>query len=153
VITEVVEPHSGSSALIADLLQFPGEVAGLITDGVFHGALGVLTSVASHCPSLGFRAVGRGYAARWSTNQRCELEQSLELLTTAITETTTSKWVKEVQCMEREVTRGGGGVHSAEAEPSAAPADSTLDEGNPPVDLGTRLPLPTSSANADEVPQ
>jgi hypothetical protein len=35
---EVLGPHSGSSALVADLSQIWGEVAGLITAGVFHMA-------------------------------------------------------------------------------------------------------------------
>jgi hypothetical protein len=47
------------STLIADLSQIPGELADLITDGVFHGASGVLMSVVLHYPTLDFGAVGR----------------------------------------------------------------------------------------------
>jgi hypothetical protein len=47
VVTEVLGPRPRSSALPADLLEILGEVVGLITDGVFHGASGVLTPVAS----------------------------------------------------------------------------------------------------------
>jgi hypothetical protein len=40
MVTEVLRLRLGLSALVANLSQIPGEVAGFITDGVFHGALG-----------------------------------------------------------------------------------------------------------------
>jgi hypothetical protein len=52
--------RASSDALVADLSQIPGEVAELITDGVFHGASGVLTSVASHYLTLDLGAAGKG---------------------------------------------------------------------------------------------
>jgi hypothetical protein len=55
MVMEVLELRLGSSALAADLFEIPGEVAGLITDTVFHGALGVLTLVASHYRTLVLR--------------------------------------------------------------------------------------------------
>jgi hypothetical protein len=73
VVTEVLGPHLGSSALVADLSQILGEVAGLIINRVFHGASGVLTSVALHYPTLDFGVVRRGYATWWSADQLCEL--------------------------------------------------------------------------------
>jgi hypothetical protein len=97
-------------------------VARLITDEVFHGASGVLTLVASYYSTLDFRAVGRGYAARSSADQLCQLEQSLEPVTTAIAEMTTAEWVKEARRVEREVTRGGGSVQSTEAIPERYPS-------------------------------
>jgi hypothetical protein len=90
VVTKVLGPRLGSSALVADLSQIPGEVAGLITDGVFHSTSGVLTSVVSHYPNLDFGAIRRGYATGWSANQLYELRQSLEPIATAIAETTTA---------------------------------------------------------------
>jgi hypothetical protein len=137
VVAEVLGPRPGSTALVADLSEIPGEVVGLITDGVFHDASGVLTSVALHDPTLDFGAVRRGYTTWWST--------------TTIAEKSTAEWVKEARCMEREVTRGGGGVHSAETRLSAAPAELDLDPGDPPVNPTTRLLSSTSSADADEV--
>jgi hypothetical protein len=110
VITEVLGSRPGSSVLVADLSEVPSEVAGLITDGVFHGASRVLTLVASHYPALDFGAVRRGYAAGWSADQLYELGQSLEPVAMAIAETTTAEWVKEARRVEWEVTRGGGGV-------------------------------------------
>jgi hypothetical protein len=40
-----LHPNLGLSALAADLSVIPGEVSGLMTDGVFHWASGMLTSV------------------------------------------------------------------------------------------------------------
>jgi hypothetical protein len=73
VIMEVLGPHPGLSALVTDLLEIPGEVMGLVTDGVFHVASGVLTSMASHYPTLNFEAVRRGYATGWSADRLREL--------------------------------------------------------------------------------
>jgi hypothetical protein len=57
VVTDVLILRPRSSMLAANLSEIPDEVAGLITDGV---ALGVLTKVASHYPTLDFEAIGRG---------------------------------------------------------------------------------------------
>jgi hypothetical protein len=88
------------SALEADVSEIPGKVAGLITDGVFHGASRVLMSVVSHYPTLDFEAVRRVYTVRWSTDQLCELGQSLVPVTSTIAEATITEWVKEARRME-----------------------------------------------------
>jgi hypothetical protein len=88
VITEVLRPRPGSSALVTDLLLILEVVAGLISDGVFHGASRVLTLLASHKPPLDFGAVRRGCTARWSADQLCELGQSLEPVAAAIAKMT-----------------------------------------------------------------
>jgi hypothetical protein len=90
VVMEVLGPRPGSSALAADLSEIPGKVAGHITDGVFHGASGVLTSVSLHYPTLHFEAVGR---ARWSADRLRELGQSLVPAAMSIEEVTTAEWV------------------------------------------------------------
>jgi hypothetical protein len=153
VVTEVLRPRSGSSGLVADLSQILGEVAGLISDGVFHGTSGGLTSVASHYPTLDFGVVGRGYAVGLFADQLCELGQSLVPVATAIIETTTVEWVKEARCMEREAIRGLGGVQSTEAGSSTIQVEPALDQGNPPVNPATQLLSSASSSNADETPQ
>jgi hypothetical protein len=109
--------------------------------------------VASHYPTLDFGAVARGYTAGWSTGQLCELGWSLEPVAIAVAEVTTVEWVKEARRVEREATRGRGGVQSAEAGPSAAPAEPHLDQGDPLVGPATRLLSSVSSANTDEAPQ
>jgi hypothetical protein len=82
----------------------------LITDGVFHGASGVLMSVASHLLTLDSEAVGRGYAAWWSADQLCELCPSLVPVAMAIMEVATAEWVKEACRVEREATLGRGSI-------------------------------------------
>jgi hypothetical protein len=73
--SNVLEEELGQlrSALAADLSGIRGEVMGLVTDGVFHGASGVLTSVVSHYLTLDFEAVRRGYASGWSADRLCKL--------------------------------------------------------------------------------
>ena len=44
------------------LVEVPDEVWALITDGMFYGMSGVLTSVATHHPDLDFAAIYSGYA-------------------------------------------------------------------------------------------
>ena len=44
------------------LAEVPDEVWALISDGMFYGTSGVLTSVATHHPDLDFAAIYRGYA-------------------------------------------------------------------------------------------
>jgi hypothetical protein len=88
VVTEVLGPRPGSSTLDANLSEIP--------NGVFHGASGVLTSVALHHPTLDFEAEWRGYTTGWSADQLRELGQSLVPIATAIAEATTAEWVKDV---------------------------------------------------------
>jgi hypothetical protein len=152
---EILELHSdlGLSALVANLFIIPGEVSGLIIDRVFHGASGVLMSVASHYPDLEFGPVGRSYTAGCSSNQICELGRSLELIAMAIAEMITTEWVKEPRLVEREATLGEDGTQATEAGSSAAPTTPGLDQGSSLVEPAT-WPLPsTSSADADRAPQ
>ena len=44
------------------LAEVPNEVWVLISDGMFYGTSGVLTSGAMHHPDLDFTAICRGYA-------------------------------------------------------------------------------------------
>jgi hypothetical protein len=148
--TEVLRPRLGSSVLVTDLSEIPGEVAGLITDGVFHGASGVLMSVASYHQTLNFEAVRRGYAVGWPADQLRELGQSLVPVAMVIEEATTVEWVKKACCTEREATLARGSIQSTEAESSAVPTRPAPDHGNPPINPAMRLRPSTSSANADK---
>jgi hypothetical protein len=139
----------GLSALATNLSVIPGELSGLITDGVFHGASGVLTSVASHYPDLDFGRVRRSYAAEWSSNQICKLSWSLEPIAMAIAETVTTEWVKEARRVEREATLGEESTQAMEARSSTAPTTPGPDQGTSSAEPAMR-PLPsTSSADAD----
>ena len=58
-------------------MEVPNEVWTLISDGMFYGTLGVLTSVATHHPELDFTAIYRGYADGWSLDAIHALGESL----------------------------------------------------------------------------
>ena len=59
-------PSTSTPAI--QLVKVPNEVWVLISDGMFYGTSGVLTSVAKHHPDLGFATIYRGYADGWSTD-------------------------------------------------------------------------------------
>ena len=51
-----------TSLPVVQLAVVPNKVRALISDGMFYGTSGVLTSVATHQPDLYFAAICRGYA-------------------------------------------------------------------------------------------
>ena len=59
------------------LAEVPNEVWALISDGMFYGTSGVLTSVVTHYLDLDFVAIYRGYADGWSTDEIHALGESL----------------------------------------------------------------------------
>ena len=69
VVSEVFGSGLSTSMPAVQLEEVPNEVWALISDGMFYGTSGVLTSMATHYPDLDFAAIYRGYADRWSTNE------------------------------------------------------------------------------------
>ena len=59
------------------LVEVLDKVRALITDGMFYGMLGVLTSVATHHSNLDFTAICSGYADGWSLEAMHALRESL----------------------------------------------------------------------------
>ena len=68
-------PSTSTPAI--QLVKVPNEVRALISDGMFYGMSGVLTSVAMHHPDLDFTAIYRGYADGWSADAIHALGESL----------------------------------------------------------------------------
>ena len=66
-----------TSTPVVQLAEVPNEVWTLISDGMFYGTTGVLTSVVTHHPNLDFMAIYRGYADGWSTDEIHALGESL----------------------------------------------------------------------------
>ena len=66
-----------TSMPVVQLAEVPNEVRALISDGMFYGTSGVLTSVATHHPDLDFVAVSRGYADGWSADEIHAMGESL----------------------------------------------------------------------------
>lgn len=69
VITEVFGSGLSTSVPVVQLAEILEEVRVLIFDGIFYGATGVLTSVATHYPTLDFVDTYRGYASGWSMDK------------------------------------------------------------------------------------
>jgi hypothetical protein len=89
----------------------------------------------------------------WATDQLRELRESLVPVATAITEVTTTEWVKTARDAEKEATLGSSGVQATEVESRATPTVLSPDQEAPSFDPVAR-PLPSMlSANADRVPQ
>ena len=66
-----------TSTPAVQLAEVPNEVRAFISDGMFYGTSGVLTSVATHYPDLDFASICRGYADGWSTDEIHALGESL----------------------------------------------------------------------------
>ena len=74
-------------------MEVPNEVRALISDGMFYGTLGVLTSVAMHHPDLDFAAICRGYADGWSADAIHALEESLVPYAQMVAKQVSVQWV------------------------------------------------------------
>ena len=61
VVSEVFGSASSTSMPAVQLVDIPNEVRVLISDGMFYGTLGVLTSVVTHYLDLDFIAIYRWY--------------------------------------------------------------------------------------------
>ena len=61
VVSEVFGSAPSTSTPAIQLAEVPNEVQALISDRMFYGILGVLTSVEMHHPDLDFAAIYRGY--------------------------------------------------------------------------------------------
>ena len=66
-----------TSTPVVQLAEVPNEVRALISDGMFYGTSGVLTSMATHYLDLDFIAIYSGYVDGWSVEQIHALGESL----------------------------------------------------------------------------
>ena len=77
VVSELFGLGPSTSTPVVQLTEVPNEVWALISDGMFYGTSGVLTSVVTDHPNLDFMAICRGYINGWSTNEIHALGESL----------------------------------------------------------------------------
>ena len=77
VIFKVFGLGPSTSTPTVQLAVVPNEVWTLISDGMFYGTSGVLTSVATHHPDLDFVAIYRGCIDGWSADDIHALWESL----------------------------------------------------------------------------
>ena len=66
-----------TSTPAVQLAEVPNKVRALISNDMFYGMLGVLTSVATHHPGLDFTTICRGYANGLSADAIHALRESL----------------------------------------------------------------------------
>ena len=97
VIFEVFGSAPSTSTPAVQLTEVPNEVQALISDGMFYGTLGVLTSVATHHPDLDFMAIYRGYTDGWSADEIHALGESLVPYAQMVAEQVTAQWVMEAR--------------------------------------------------------
>lgn len=79
VIAEVFGPGPSTNAPAIQLTEISDEVRALISEGVLYEASGVLTSMATHHPTLDFTAICGGYTDGWSADEIQALGESLVL--------------------------------------------------------------------------
>ena len=77
VVSKVFLSAPSTSTPAIQLAEVPNKVQALISDEMFYGTSGVLTSVATHHPDLDFATIYRGYADGWSTDAIHVLGESL----------------------------------------------------------------------------
>ena len=97
VVEEVFGSAPSTSALAIQLAEVPDEVWTLITHGLFYGASGVLTLVATYHPDLDFAAIYSGYADGRSTEDIQMLGESLLPHARLVAEQVSAQWVVEAR--------------------------------------------------------
>ena len=86
VVSAVFGSAPSNSTPAIQLVEVSNEVRALISDGMFYGTLGVLTSVETHHPDLDFAAIYRGYTDGWSADAIHALGESLVPYTQMVAE-------------------------------------------------------------------
>jgi len=76
-------------------VEVTNEVRALISDRMFYGMSGVLTSVATHHLGLDFTAIYRGYADGWSVDAIHALGESLVPCAQMVAEQVSMQWAME----------------------------------------------------------
>ena len=86
VVSKVFKSVPSTSTPTIQLAEVPNKVQTLISDGMFYGMLGVLTSVVTHHLDLDFAAIYRGYTDGWSADAIHALGESLVPYTQMVAE-------------------------------------------------------------------
>ena len=77
IVSKIFGSAPSTSAPAVQLAEVPDVVWDLITSGLFYGAWGVLTSVATYHPNLDFATIYNGYADGLSTEDIQSIGESL----------------------------------------------------------------------------
>ena len=98
-VSEIFGSAPSTSAPAVQLAKVPDAVKDLIRSGLFYGASGVLTSVATHHPNLHFAAIYSGYAEGLSMEDIQSIGESLLPHARSVSEQVSAEWVMDV-CRE-----------------------------------------------------
>ena len=105
----------------------------VITSGLFYGASGVLTSVATYHPNLDFATICSGYADGLSTEDIQTLEESLLPHTRLVAEQVSTQWVMDVHREDM--------ARSMHGEDIAQPTDGMEPRSGVDVALASTKPI------------
>ena len=95
IISKVFRSAPNTSAPAIRLAEVLDEVRALITEGLFYGTSGALTSVAMYHPDLDFATICSGYADGWSTEDIQSLGESLLPHAKLVVEQVSAQWVMD----------------------------------------------------------
>jgi len=147
VVSEVFGSVPSTNMPAIQLVLVPNEVRVLISDGMFYGTLGVLTSVAMHHPDLDFAAIYRGYINGWSADAIHALGESLVPYVQMVAEQVSAQWMMEARhssmaegVHQEDVIQPTDGVETG-SEASIVPPPTELNvipsEGEQPLSSST----------------
>ena len=94
---EIFGSAPSTSAPAIRLAKVSDEVRALITDGLFYGTSGVLTSVAMYHSNLDFATICSGYADGLSTEDIQSLGESLLPHARLVAEQVSAQWVMDAR--------------------------------------------------------
>ena len=136
-----------TSAPAVQLVEVLDAVQDLIMSGLFYGASGVLTSVATHHLNLDFATIYSGYVEGLSTEDIQSIGESLLPHARSVADQVSAQWVMDVRREDmarsmrgEDVAQPTGGTEPG-SEVDIAPAST---EPNV-VPLGSEQPVPSSA--------
>ena len=97
IVSEVFELAPSTSTPAIWLAKVLDEVRALITDELFYGTSGVLTSVATYHLDLDFAAIYSGYADGWNVEDIHSLRESLLPHAKLVAEQVSVLWVMDAR--------------------------------------------------------
>ena len=97
VVSDVFRSVPSTSAPAGQLAEVLDVVWDLIRSGLFYGASGVLTSVATHHPNLDFTAIYSGYAEGLSMEDIQSIGEGLLPHARSVVEQVSTQWMMDIR--------------------------------------------------------
>ena len=116
IVSEVFGSAPSTIAPAVQLAEFPDAVKDLVRSGLFYGASGVLTSVATYHLDLDFATICVRYAEGLSMGDIQSIGESLLPHAWSVSEQVSTEWVMDVRCEDM--------AQSMHGEDASKPVDS-----------------------------